>query len=116
MTTDTNERRRRLQALYGRLGGLTAAASGPTRERTSKARAAFNESWIRKVDPNGTLEPAERARRAEAARRQHYVRMVIVREEKRLATTRRRTRTVELSDDTTSAARRQGQPVRGARR
>jgi hypothetical protein len=85
MKQDSDIRRRQLQALYGRAGGLTASASGDARLRTAKARATFRDSWLAKVDPEGRLDPTERVRRAEAARRLHYVRMVIAREEKRLA-------------------------------
>lgn len=72
-----------LQAVHGRMGGLTAAMRGDTRERAAKARQAFRDGWLRKVDPEGILDPEERARRAEAARRLHYVGMVAAREQKR---------------------------------
>jgi hypothetical protein len=40
-----------------------------SRAITAPARAAFLDRFEREVDPNGTLLPAERARRAEHARK-----------------------------------------------
>lgn len=39
---------------------------------TAPARQAFLDSFERKVDPEGKLPPAERARRAERLRRVHF--------------------------------------------
>jgi hypothetical protein len=60
-------------ALYGRLGGLTASARGTN--TTEAARRAFLARFERQVDPDGTLPPAERSRRAEAAKRAHMTRL-----------------------------------------
>jgi len=43
--------------------------------RTAAARRKFAESFESVVDPDGVLPPAERALRAESARRAHYKRM-----------------------------------------
>lgn len=43
--------------------------------RTLPARTAMLAKFEREVDPDGTLLPAERARRAENARKAHYQRM-----------------------------------------
>lgn len=40
--------------------------------RTAPARAAFADRFERQVDPDGVLEPVERARRAEHARKAHF--------------------------------------------
>lgn len=40
--------------------------------RTAGARKAFLDRFEREVDPNGELEPAERARQAEQARKSHF--------------------------------------------
>jgi hypothetical protein len=40
--------------------------------RTANARRAFTDRFERQVDPDGTLPPAERARRAEHARKAFY--------------------------------------------
>lgn len=53
-------------------------ASTPDRsERTAPARRAFAEQFERQVDPDGILEPAERTRRAESARKAHYKRLAL---------------------------------------
>lgn len=48
-----------------------ARTSDPS-ARTAPARAALFEKFEREVDPDGTLHPAERARRAEQARIAFY--------------------------------------------
>jgi hypothetical protein len=58
--------------LRSRKGGYTRAAMYDGREVTKNARTAFKESFAQQVDPDGVLPPAERARRAEAARRAYY--------------------------------------------
>ena len=45
--------------------------------RTAPARKAALERFERQVDPDGTLEPAERARRAEHARRAYFLRLAL---------------------------------------
>ena len=42
---------------------------------TAPARAAFWARFEREVDPDGTLDPAERNRRAEHARKAYYTRL-----------------------------------------
>jgi hypothetical protein len=61
--------------LAGRIGGYATAARHDTRTTTSKARQTFQASFEAKVDPDGILAPAERARRAEAARNEYYARL-----------------------------------------
>jgi hypothetical protein len=45
--------------------------------RTAPARRAMFEKFERQVDPDGTLLPAERAKRAENARKAHYKRLAL---------------------------------------
>jgi len=45
------------------------AATRTRRRRRRRAPAAFAARFDRQVDPDGLLPPAERARRADAARR-----------------------------------------------
>jgi hypothetical protein len=45
------------------------------RETTAKGRAAFLARFDREVDPEGLLEPDERRRRAEQARRAYFARL-----------------------------------------
>lgn len=44
---------------------------------TAKARQALADKFDREVDPDGTLDPAERAKRAANARRAFYQRLAI---------------------------------------
>lgn len=41
-------------------------------DATSAARAAFADRFAKQVDPNGTLPPAERSRRAASLRSAYY--------------------------------------------
>jgi hypothetical protein len=45
------------------------------RETTRNGREAFMAGFEEKVDPEGNLPPAERARRAESARKAHMLRL-----------------------------------------
>jgi hypothetical protein len=45
--------------------------------RTANARRAFADRFEREADPDGTLPPDERARRAEHLRRAHYKRLAL---------------------------------------
>jgi len=44
---------------------------------TAKARQSFAERFEREVDPDGILDPAERARRADHARRAYFMRLAL---------------------------------------
>jgi hypothetical protein len=44
---------------------------------TAPARAAFLARFEREVDPDGTLDPGERARRAEHARKAYFLRLAL---------------------------------------
>jgi hypothetical protein len=44
---------------------------------TAAARRGLLDKFERQVDPEGTLLPAERAKRAESARKEHYARMAL---------------------------------------
>lgn len=44
-------------------------------EGTRAAREAFLARFARQVDPEGRLDPVERARRAESAKREYFQRM-----------------------------------------
>ena len=60
-------------------------------KRTEAARDAAYRRFEREVDPDNTLPPADRAVRAEAARRAHFLRMA-------LASSRARARRKETAD------------------
>ncbi len=60
-----------------RLGAFAQHAAYDTRETTRAAREAFSRRFEREVDPEGVLSPAERARRAEAAKRAYFQRLAL---------------------------------------
>ncbi len=53
-----------------------AQTSDPS-ARTAPARQKFLDRFEREVDPDGTLPPAERARRAEHARKAYFTRLAL---------------------------------------
>lgn len=64
------------RVMRARIAAYESWAHTPDRAaRTAKARAAAAARFERLVDPEGVLTPAERAKRAEAARRAHFQRM-----------------------------------------
>lgn len=65
------------RTLRARLGAYALHAQRDPRETTRNARVKFLERFERQVDPDGELPAAERARRAEAARRAHFSRMAL---------------------------------------
>jgi hypothetical protein len=46
--------------------------------RTAPARQAFRDQFEREVDPEGVLNPADRARRAEHARKAYFIRLALL--------------------------------------
>ena len=65
------------RAAWGRVGGLTAQARHGGQAMTAPARAGFRTKWERAVDPEGVLDPRERAARADRAQRAHMLRLAI---------------------------------------
>jgi hypothetical protein len=65
------------RSMRARLAAQSRWSKSDAREGTSKARASFLARFEREVDPDGTLPPAERARRAEAALKAHMTRMAM---------------------------------------
>lgn len=67
-----------LRTLYARIGAYESWAKTPDRAaRTANGRKAFNDRFEREVDPDGTMPPAERARRAEYARKAYFTRLAM---------------------------------------
>lgn len=67
------------RSLAAVIGAHTSWANTSDRSaRTRPAREALMASFERKVDPDGTLDPAERAVRAEHARKAHYARLALL--------------------------------------
>ena len=70
LTCDPQEMARR-----GRIGAYRLHATHDPKETTKAAREAFMARFEREVDPDGTLAPEERARRAEAARKAYFAQL-----------------------------------------
>lgn len=63
-------------ALRGRIGGYSTHARHG-RDTAVAARAAFRDKFAHQVDPEGVLDPAERADRATMAMREHMARLAL---------------------------------------
>lgn len=64
--------------LAGQIGAEISWAHTEDRsKRTAKGRKAFLDKFERQVDPDETLTPAERAKRAEHARKAHFKRLAL---------------------------------------
>lgn len=64
------------RSLRGQLAVHQSWANTPDRPaRTRKAREAFNKKFEDEVDPDRELLPAERAKRAENARKAYFARL-----------------------------------------
>jgi hypothetical protein len=74
---DERHAREQERRLRGRLGGLTARARHDPRDATGKARVAQDLRFEARVDPDSSLPLEERRRRAEAARRAFYARLLL---------------------------------------
>ncbi len=60
------------RSLRARMGAYALHATHDPRETTKAARDAFMGRFERQVDPDGRLSPAERHRRAEAAKKAYF--------------------------------------------
>lgn len=64
--------------IAGRIGAYESWSRTEDRTaRTAKARTAAEDRFEKQVDPEGKLMPAERAKRAQAARKAHFQRMAL---------------------------------------
>ena len=81
-------------ALRGRIGAYRLHATHDSGKTTRHARAAFLARFEAEVDPDGTLNPRERQRRAVAARRAYFARLAL-----RSAQARRRRRKRQSRSD-----------------
>jgi hypothetical protein len=64
-------------SLLGRIGALVLHARHDAKATTAKARETFLNKFEKEVDPDGTLPPEERARRAEYARKAHFAHLAL---------------------------------------
>lgn len=63
--------------LRGRIGGNTTRSRHDPLVYTALARQKFRDSFAEAVDPEGVLPEAERAARADAARRAHMAKLAL---------------------------------------
>ena len=62
-------------------------------EHTAPARAAFLSRFEREVDPDGVLDPEERARRAEHAKKAYFLKLALASRKARARKRRGKTET-----------------------
>ena len=60
------------RSLRARAAAYALHSKHDGRRLTANARAAFDDRFVRQVDPDGTLSPAERARRAQCAKKAYF--------------------------------------------
>lgn len=66
------------KSLAASIAAHTSWAHTPNRSaRTANARAALDAKFEREVDPDGTMPPAERAKRVESLRKAYYGRLAL---------------------------------------
>jgi hypothetical protein len=65
------------RVLRARVAAHIMHATHDARQTTANGRAAFLARFEREVDPEGVLDPQERARRAEHARRAYFTRLAL---------------------------------------
>lgn len=63
------------RSLRARMAAHALHAKGAT--NTAPARKAFLERFEREVDPDGVLDPQERARRAEHAKKAYFAKLAL---------------------------------------
>lgn len=78
MSDPSSESKRTERILRARLAAhaLHAKVSDP-KAHTAPARAVFLSRFEREVDPQGILEPQERSRRAEHAKKAYFLKLAI---------------------------------------
>lgn len=65
------------RSMRARIAAYSLHAQSDSRELTASARKAFLDRFERVVDPKGVLDPAERARRARAARKAYFTNLAL---------------------------------------
>jgi hypothetical protein len=68
------------KSLASRIGAHTSWANTPNRNaRMAPARAGFMAKFERQVDPDGVMDPADRAKAAESAMKAHMSQLRLIR-------------------------------------
>ncbi len=65
------------RSLRARMAAYALHATHDPRQTTKAARAAFADRFERQVDPDRRLSPAERRRRAEAAKKAYFTALAL---------------------------------------
>jgi hypothetical protein len=93
--SDNNER-----VLRARMAAhLLHAQISDEAAHTAPARAAFLSRFEREVDPDGILDPQERARRAEHAKKAYFIKLALASRKARAARRRANTSSPDTGDD-----------------
>lgn len=71
------------RSMLGRLGAHSMHAQHDSRKTSQPGRQAFLASFEKQADPDGNLDEAERARRAEHLRKAHFTRLALLSAQKR---------------------------------
>ena len=66
-----------IRSLVGRIGAHSLHARYDPRKTTAAARRAFLDRFSREADPEGVLDPEERARRAHHLRKAYFARLAL---------------------------------------
>lgn len=72
-----------MRSLRSRMAAYTLHSLHDPRETTAAARQAFEDRFVREVDPNLELPVKERMRRAAAARKAYFTRLAYLSARKR---------------------------------
>lgn len=97
------------RVIIARIGGLTASANCvDLSARAATGQRGLEDRFAREIDPDGTMAPAELARRVEVRRRAHMLTLA-----RKSAETRRRRRADPLAAANALRAQR-AQPAGGA--
>jgi len=65
------------RSMHARLAAHALHAQVDATQHTARARKAFLDRFEREVDPDGVLEPKERARRAGHARKAYFIKLAL---------------------------------------
>jgi hypothetical protein len=65
-------------SIAARLGAYSQHAKHDVRETTRAARAARDKKFVDQVDPDRQLDPVERDRRVQAARKAYFTRLALM--------------------------------------
>ncbi len=77
MESIEEQHRARMRRLRARAAAYAMHAQHDSRETSRRGRDSFMARFEREVDPQGVLSAGERARRAECAKRAHFIRLAL---------------------------------------